>query len=104
MKRTIRHMRKCCPVAETERGYRKAVDDEDYAAAAVFRDRGAGLVGWWCGRGETEDEPGGQYGVMLRITPEHGRYVGVSFSARDLAALQERNRRRRRAGSIGGKA
>ena len=104
MKRTIRHMRKSCPVAETERGYRKAVDDEDYAAAAVFRDRGAGLVGWWCGRGETEDEPGGQYGVMLRITPEHGRYVGVSFSARDLAALQERNRRRRRAGSIGGKA
>ena len=105
MKRTIRHMRKSCPVAETERGYRQAVRDEDYAAAAVFRDRGAGLVGWWCGRGETEDEPGGQYGVMLRITPEHGRYVGTSFSARDLAALQERNRRRRRAGgSIGGKA
>ena len=93
LKRAIDHTRRACPVAEIERGYARAVAEEDYAAAASFRDDGAGLVGWWCGRGETEDEPGGQYGVMLQITPEHGRYVGVSYSARDLAALQERRRR-----------
>ena len=68
-------MRQNCPVFAIERGYRAAVREEDYAAAASFRDQGAGLVGWWCGRGETEDEPGGQYGVMMQITPEHGRYV-----------------------------
>ena len=94
MKRTIEHVRRTCPVAEVERGYARAVAEEDYVAAASFRDQGAGLVGWWCGRGETEDEPGGQYGVMMQITPKHGRYVGVSYSARDLAALQERRRRR----------
>ena len=95
LKRTIKHMRQNCPVFAVERGYRAAVREEDYAAAASFRDQGAGLVGWWCGRGETEDEPGGQYGVMMQITPEHGRYVGRSYSARDLAAMQERARRDR---------
>jgi len=95
LKRTIKHMRQNCPVCTVERGYRAAVREEDYAAAASFRDQGAGLVGWWCGRGETEDEPGGQYGVMMQITPEHGRYVGRSYSARDLAAMQERARRDR---------
>ena len=102
MKRTIEHVRRTCPVAEVERGYARAVAEEDYVAAASFRDQGAGLVGWWCGRGETEDEPGGQYGVMMQITPKHGRYVGVSYSARDLAALQER--RRRRGGASAAKA
>ena len=95
LKRTIKHMRQNCPVFAIERGYRAAVREEDYAAAASFRDQGAGLVGWWCGRGETEDEPGGQYGVMMQITPEHGRYVGRSYSARDLASMQERARRHR---------
>ena len=69
LKRTIKHMRQNCPVFAIERGYLAAVREEDYAAAASFRDQGAGLVGWWCGRGETEDEPGGQYGVMMQITP-----------------------------------
>ena len=59
LKRTIKHMRQNCPVFAIERGYRAAVR-EDYAAAASFRDQGAGLVGWWCGQGETEDEPGGR--------------------------------------------
>ena len=67
-------------------------------AAAKFRDAGAGMCGWWAGRGATEDEPGGAYGVMMRVAPEHGRYVGTSFSARELATMQERNARRARAG------
>ena len=75
-------MRQNCPVFAIERGYRAAVREEDYAAAASFRDQGAGLVGWWCGRGETEDEPGGQYGVMMQITPEHGRVTWGGATAR----------------------
>ena len=89
LKRTIKHLRQADPVAKIETGYKTAVANEDYNKAASFRDKGAGLVGWWNGRGFTEEEPGGQYGVMMRITAEHGRYVGRSFSARELAALQE---------------
>ena len=78
------------PITAVERGYRAAVENEDYAAAATFRDLGAGLVGWWAGRGATEEEPGGAYGVMMQVTAQHGRYVGTSYSAKDLAVMQER--------------
>ena len=61
-----------------ERAYRAAIATEDFAAAAKYRDAGAGLVGWWSGRGDGEDEPGGMYGVMMQITAQHGRYVGTS--------------------------
>ena len=89
MKRTIKHLRRNDPVSQIETNYKNAVADEDYSLAATYRDKGAGLTGWWCGRGATEDEPGGQYGVMMQVTPEHGRYVGRSYSARDLAVMQE---------------
>ena len=79
IKSTIATMRAADPVAAVENGYRRAVRDEDFAAAARFRDAGAGMCGWWAGRGATEDEPGGAYGVMVRVAPEHGRYVGTSF-------------------------
>ena len=80
-----------------ERGYRAAVENEDYAAAAEFRDLGAGLVGWWAGRGATEEEPGGAYGVMMQVTAQHGRYVGTSYSAKDLAVAQERAKQKKSA-------
>ena len=83
------------PITAVERGYRAAVENEDYAAAARFRDLGAGLVGWWAGRGATEEEPGGAYGVMMQVTAQHGRYVGTSYSAKDLAVMQERAKQRK---------
>ena len=83
------------PITAVERGYRAAVENEDYAAAATFRDLGAGLVGWWAGRGATEEEPGGAYGVMMQVTAQHGRYVGTSYSAKDLAVMQERAKQRK---------
>jgi hypothetical protein len=51
-------MRESDPVSAIERGFKNAVESEDYAAAAKFRDAGAGLTGWWSGRGATEEEPG----------------------------------------------
>lgn len=102
LKRTIEAMRRTDPVTTVERGYRAAIATEDFAAAAKYRDAGAGLVGWWSGRGDTEDEPGGMYGVMMQITAQHGRYVGTSYSARDLALLQDAARRRRSGGRPGG--
>lgn len=86
-------MRQTDPVTSVERAYRAAIATEDFAAAAKYRDAGAGLVGWWSGRGDGEDEPGGMYGVMMQITAQHGRYVGTSYSARDLALLQDAARR-----------
>ena len=95
LKKTISSVRRDDPVAKVERGFRAAVASEDYAAAARYRDAGAGLVGWWSGRGLTDEEPGGAYGAMMHVTARHGRYVGTSYSARDLAVLQERARRGR---------
>jgi len=95
IKKTIASMRDEDPITAVERGYRAAVENEDYAAAAQFRDLGAGLVGWWAGRGATEEEPGGAYGVMMQVTAQHGRYVGVSYSAKDLAVMQERAKQRK---------
>ena len=94
-------MRQTDPVTSVERAYRAAIATEDFAAAAKYRDAGAGLVGWWSGRGDGEDEPGGMYGVMMQITAQHGRYVGTSYSARDLALLQDAAARRSTGGRTG---
>ena len=98
--RTIREMRETDVVSSIERRFKNAVATEDYAAAAKFRDAGAGLTGWWAGRGATEEEPGGAYGVMMQVTAQHGRYVGTSYSARDLAVLQESTRQRQKSGPL----
>ena len=98
LKRTMSSVRDNDPVTKIERAFRRALKTEDYKAAAKYRDAGAGLTGWWCGRGDTEDEPGGAYGVMMQVTAQHGRYVGTSYSARDLAMVQEASRQARRGG------
>eukprot|EP00887_Chlorella_sp_A99_P003539 scaffold7.g3539.t1 len=61
-----------------------AVAEERYADAAALRDAGgAGLLGWWVGRGGRED----YQGHLLHITPDFGRYVGHAFTAADVARL-----------------
>ena len=37
------------PAMKIRRGFVKALEQEDYGAAAKFRDSGAGLLGWWHG-------------------------------------------------------
>ncbi|XP_071721696.1 protein EXECUTER 1, chloroplastic-like [Rutidosis leptorrhynchoides] len=63
--------------------FQRAVKEERYHDAAFLRDTaGTGLVGWWAGMSEDGNDP---YGLIIRITAEHGRYLATSYSPRQLA-------------------
>ncbi|KAL4580994.1 hypothetical protein LXL04_017200 [Taraxacum kok-saghyz] len=61
----------------------KAIKEERYKDAAFVRDNAsAGLVGWWAGFSDDNQDP---YGCIIQISAEHGRYLARSYTPRQLA-------------------
>ncbi|XP_052168958.1 protein EXECUTER 1, chloroplastic [Oryza glaberrima] len=59
-----------------------AIEEERYMDATYIRDHaGAGLLGWWSGISGNLSDP---YGLIIRISAEHGRYVAKSYDTRQL--------------------
>jgi len=87
--------------------YVEAIKEQRFNDAATLRDAGVGLCGWWAGTEifDDDDDEGdiartnsssssttssnNPLGVIMRVTREHGRLVGSTYSSRDLADIVE---------------
>ena len=84
--------------------YAKAIAEDRFEDAVRLRDAGVGLCGWWAGmeevpqgeddgeRAEGDEAREHPTGVIMRISREHGRLVGSTYSSRDLADIVELNK------------
>ncbi|KAJ4829078.1 hypothetical protein Tsubulata_030977 [Turnera subulata] len=82
LKRAIAEATSKDNVAELMFQLKNAIVEERYHdAARLSKNTGSGLVGWWVGYSADSDDP---FGRLVRITPGVGRFVGRSYTPRQL--------------------
>ncbi|KAI9087563.1 hypothetical protein K1719_030433 [Acacia pycnantha] len=82
LKRALSEATSMDSVAEIMSQLKSAIDEERYhEASKLSRHTGSGLVGWWVGYSKDSDDP---FGRIIRINPSMGRFVGKSYSPRQL--------------------
>ncbi|KAL5723732.1 executer 1 [Ranunculus cassubicifolius] len=82
LKKTIAEATSKDTVAEIMSQLKNAIDDERYHdASRLCKLTGSGLVGWWVGCSKDSNDP---FGRVVRITPGVGRFVGRSYTPRQL--------------------
>ena len=99
LKRAVEALRATDATGRACDAYATAIEENRFEDASRLRDAGVGLCGWWAGVEERDGDDAGEdedvaapKGVIMKISRQHGRLVGSTFSPRDLADVIELNK------------